>query len=58
MMNQVRLERKPVNEEPELLKLLKKDIVFKVKFYLLFGGAILLFVILCFLSKGPTYGYL
>ena len=58
MMNQVRLERKPVNEEPELLKILQKDIVLRIKFYVLLGGAMVLFLLLCFMLKPQTYGFL
>ncbi len=57
MMNQVRLERKPVNEEPELMKLLQKDIVFRIKFYILLGGAMLFFLLVCFLLQPQTYGW-
>lgn len=57
-MSQVRLERKPVNEEPELMKLLKKDIVLRIKFYVLFFGAMLLFLLICFMMKPQTYGFL
>jgi len=58
MMNQVRLERKPVNEEPELLKILQKDIVFRIKFYILLGSAMVLFLLICFMMKPQTYGFL
>ena len=58
MMNQVRLERKPVNEEPELLKILQKDIVLRIKFYVLLGGAMVLFLLVCFLLQPQTYGFL
>lgn len=58
MMNQVRLERKPVNEEPELLKILQKDIVLRIKFYILLGGAMALFLLVCFMMKPQTYGFL
>lgn len=57
-MSQVRLERKMPNEEPELLKILQKDIVFRIKFYLLLGGAMLLFLLVCFMLKPQTYGFL
>jgi len=57
-MSQVRLERKPVNEEPELLKILQKDIVFRIKFYVLLGGAMILFLLVCFMLKPQTYGFL
>ena len=56
-MSQVRLERKPVNEEPELLKILQKDIVLRIKFYVLLGGAMVLFLLLCFLLQPQTYGW-
>ena len=51
----VRLQKK---EEFEILELLQTDIVFKIKFYLLFFIALAIFVGLCWLSKGQTYGYL
>ena len=54
----MRLERKPVNEEPELLKILQKDIVLRIKFYVLLGGAMLLFLLICFILKPQTYGFL
>jgi len=57
-MSQVRLERKPVNEEPELMKLLQKDIVLRIKFYVLLGGAMILFLLVCFMLKPQTYGFL
>ena len=57
-MSQVRLERKPVNEEPELLKILQKDIVFRIKFYILLGSAMILFLLICFMLKPQTYGFL
>ena len=57
-MSQVRLERKMPNEEPELLKILQKDIVLRIKFYVLLGGAMLLFLLVCFMLKPQTYGFL
>lgn len=51
----IRLQKK---EDFEIFELLQKDIVFKIKFYLLLFIALMVFVGLCWLSKGPTYGYL
>lgn len=51
----IRLEKK---EDFEIFELMNKDIMFKIKFYVLFVIALAIFVGLCWLSKGPTYGYL
>ncbi len=58
------MKEKPVRlnkQEDELERLkdfLKSDIIIKVKFYILLTIAMIIFLALCYLSKGQTYGYL
>ena len=58
------MKDKPVRlykQEDEIEKLenfLNSDLVFKIKVYIVLAIAMLIFLTLCFLSKGQTYGYL
>jgi len=58
-MDPVRLQRKqPAKKQPPIMSVLNKDIIIKIKFYTLLTGAMILFLLVCFIAKGPTYGYL
>ena len=57
-MDPVRLNRKPAKKQPPIMSVLNKDIIIKIKFYALLTGAMILFLLVCFIAKGPTYGYL
>ena len=57
-MDPVRLNRKPAKKQPPLMEVLNKDIIIRIKFYALLTGAMILFLLVCFIAKGPTYGYL
>ena len=53
--NPVRLEKV---EEENIVDLLNKDIMFKVKFYFLFILIIILCVAICFAVQPQTYGFI
>lgn len=53
-----RLERPKKKEEPLFIEVLNSDIVLKIKFYVLFFGAMALFLLFCFAIKPQTYGFL
>lgn len=57
MNDPVRLQRKE-QKEPRIIEILNSDIVLKIKFYILFFGALALFLAFCFAIKGRTYGFL
>lgn len=45
-------------EEENVIELLNKDIMFKVKFYLIVLIAMIIFIALCFLVQHQTYGFI
>jgi len=57
-MDPVRLQRKQPARKPPIMEVLNKDLVIRIKFYILFVLGIALFIAFCFWVKGPTYGYL
>ena len=57
-MDPVRLQRKQPARKPPIMSVLNKDIIIRIKFYALLTGAMILFLLVCFIAKGPTYGYL
>lgn len=56
-MDPVRLQKKQQKEEPRIIEVLNSDIVLKIKFYILFFGALALFLLVCFAVKPQTYGF-
>ena len=57
-MDPVRLQRKQPARKPPIMEVLNKVIVVKIKFYALIGALMILFLLVCFMAKGPTYGFL
>lgn len=57
-MDPVRLQRKQPARKPPIMEVLNKDLVIRIKFYALLIGAMALFIMVCFLVKPQTYGYL
>ena len=57
-MDPVRLNRKPAKKQPPIREVLNKDIVVKIKFYALIGALMILFLLVCFMIKPRTYGFL
>jgi len=57
-MDPVRLQRKQPARKPPIMSVLNKDIIIKIKFYTLLTGAMILFLLVCFMIKPRTYGFL
>ena len=57
-MDPVRLQRKQPARKPPIREVLNKDIVVKIKFYALIGALMILFLLVCFMIKPRTYGFL
>lgn len=56
-MKPCKLERQEPKAEPEIIRLLNSDIIVKIKFYTLFFGSIILFLLICFMLQPQTYGF-
>jgi len=56
-MDPVRLNRKPAKKQPPIMSVLNKDIIIRIKFYALLTGAMILFLLVCFMIQPMTYGW-
>lgn len=51
----IRLQKR---QEEDIFTMLNKDVVFKIKFYLIMAIAMIIFLAFCFIVQHQTYGFI